>query len=86
MVQTGYREYILTGKCGGSSKGDDDLDDASNLERWENVQHLVKVAADHFDGPRRLSMPSVDGASPAESGQMRSEVRCWLVGGGSLSA
>ena len=48
--QINYREYILNGKCGGSGKktGDGDGDeDASVLERWQNVEALMDMAAQH---------------------------------------
>lgn len=76
LLQTGYQEHILAGKCGsGPSKGDDTEDDASNLERWENVQHLQEVAKQQAEGPRRLFMPSVDAEPGPALDQFRTPVR-----------
>lgn len=74
-VQIGYYEHVKAGKCNGSAPKGDEEDDASNLERWENVQHLLEVAKQHAEGPRRLFMPSVDEAPSVEVDQIRTPVR-----------
>ena len=61
--QANYRDYILSGKCGGSGKDGDDGDgdeDASALERWQNVETLAEMAAQHADRPMLLDMPDID--------------------------
>ena len=75
-MQTAYQEHIKDGKCNsGASKGDNTEDDASNLERWENVQHLMEVTKQHAEGPRRLFMPSMDAEPGAAVDQFRTPVR-----------
>ena len=62
-LQVNYRDLILSGKCGGSGKEADDDDgdeDATELERWQNVEILTEMAGQYVDRPLRLDMPDVD--------------------------
>ena len=63
LLQINYRDFILSGKCGGSSKeadGDDGDEDATELERWQNIEILQDMAGQYIDRPLRLDMPDVD--------------------------
>ena len=78
--QNNYRDYILSGKCGGSGKDaadDDDGDeDATELERWQNVEVLVDMARQYVDRPLRLDMPDID-AEAVLPEVLRAPVRAW---------
>ena len=53
----------MSGKCGGGSgkKTDEDADDdATELERWQNVEILLDMAAQHADRALVMDVPDVD--------------------------
>ena len=60
-MQIDYREHILTGKCGGKKSSDGDGDEeASVLERWQNVEALMDMAAQHSGRPLWPDLPHLD--------------------------